>query len=118
MSDDNNNPHSAYRVYQILKKKVLELTLPGLKSQKERSGIIAVLLIVAGILIGTFGALFVYENFISPPTQVFGICPPPSELTGAGCVKTITTTMNAQTTTIQVPGDYYYLYLNGSKYQG
>jgi len=118
LSEENEFPHSAYRVWQIHTNKALEKTLPGLKAAQKGEFIIVAMLIAAGTIVGLFGAIFVYETYVSPPLQVFGICPPPAQLTGAGCTQTTTTVVNGQTQTVQVPGNYYYEYLNGSRYGG
>ena len=54
------------------------------------------MLIAAGTVLGLFASIFVYETYVSPPLQVFGVCPPPAQLTGAGCVQTTTTIVNGQ----------------------
>ncbi|SRR5712692_4381071 len=117
--DNNEFPHSAYRVWQIKTNKALEKTLPGLRGKQKGEGILVLALVIGGVMLGAFGAIFVYETYISPPLQVFGICPPPAQLTGAGCVQTTTTIVNGQQQTTQIPGNYYYEYINnGSRYHG
>ena len=118
MSEKNEFPHSAYRVWQIKTNKALEKTLPGLKAKQKGESIVVLMLIIGGTMLGLFVSIFIYEQFISPPLQVFGVCEPPSQLTGGGCVQTTTTIVNGQQQTVQIPGNYYYLYLNGSRYRG
>lgn len=96
--------HSAYLVYQIIRRRVIQAIIPALGKKSNAQKYFSIAMIVITLFASLGIGIYLDGYVIHPPTHYTGICPPPARIhSNDTCtIASETTITNGQSTSVKI----------------